>query len=75
MQRSPAGTPRYEVRPRALCKIGHENGGLLSAQLENRVIFCLLNTTHYCITNFNSGTVQKETNANNSFCFLNFEFV
>ena len=64
--------PGYEVR--ALCKIDYKNCILIS-QPDNCIIVCLLNTTHYCTTNFVSGTVEKEANGNDTFCFLNFEFV
>ena len=41
--------PCYEVR--APCKIGYKNCVLLS-QPDNCIVFCLLNTTHYCTTLF-----------------------
>ena len=37
--------------------------------------FQWFNTTHYCTTNFVSGTVEKEPKGNNTYCFLNFEFI
>ena len=64
--------PGCEVR--VLYKIGYENDDLLS-EPHNCIIFCLLNATHYCTTDFVSGTVEKEANGNDTFCFLNFEFI
>ena len=57
-------------------RYGHENGDLLSEHY-NCIMFCLLNTTHYCTSDFVSGPgiVQKEANGNDTFRFLNFEFI